>query len=102
KRAVTVAARALERDAVPVTTDRDGGDGQARTIDGDESVDPSFQRVAEHAPHAAQVAEPFFADIRNERDRTARSDARMLERPRNPKEHRQPTAVVGDAWCPEE
>ena len=76
--AVAVAARALERDPVAEAADRDVRDAKTGAVDGHEAVDLSLQALVEEVLHAAQIAEPFFADVADEGDGARRLDLCLM------------------------
>ena len=63
----------FERDAEASAADRDVRDPEAVAIDRHEPVDPVLQCLVEQTLDASQVAEPFFADRADERDRSRAS-----------------------------
>ena len=89
ERAEAVAARALEGDAIAMAADRDVGHVHAGAVDRHEPIDLILQRRLEQLLHAAQIAEPFFADVGDEGDRARRlapwpSSSRGRSRPSPP------------------
>src|SRR5262249_11782531 len=73
-----VAARPLERHAVPMAADGDACEAQTSAVDRHEAIDRILQRVVEQLPRATEIAEPFLADVRDERDRAGRAYVRLL------------------------
>ena len=57
----------------------------------------SFSVVVEQLLHAAQIAEPFLADVGDERDRARRLDVGLLHLADDRDHHREAAAVVADA-----
>ena len=97
ERAVAVAAGPFERHAVAQAADRDVRDAEAGAVDRHEAIDLPFHPFAEQVLHAAQIAEAFFADGADERDRSRRLDAVLDHRARDRQHHREPATVVADA-----
>ena len=97
ERSEAVAAGPFERDAESRAADGDVRDAEPFAVDRDEPIDPVLQRLVEEALHAAQVAEPFFADRADERDRAWRRHAGFVQRPRDGKKIGKPAAIVADA-----
>ena len=78
------------------------GDVHAGAVNRDEAIDLILERVVEQLLHAAQIAEPFLADVRDERDRAGRLHLRVLHLTHDRHEHREPAAVVADAGSVED
>jgi hypothetical protein len=97
ERAVAVAPRPLEGDAVTQAAHRDMGDAQAGAIDRYEPVDATLQAFVEEVFDAAQIAESFFADVADEGDGAGRLHVAGLEGAHHREHHGQATAVVADA-----
>ena len=97
ERSEAVAAGPLERDAEPRAADGDVRHAQPFAVDRDEAIDSVFQRLVEEALHAAQVAEPFFADRGDERDRSRCRHAGLVQRSRDREQIGEPAAIVADA-----
>ena len=97
ERAEAVAAGALERHAIAMAADRDVGDVHAGAVDRHEAIDLILQRDVEQRLHAAQIAEPFFADVGDEGDRARRLDVGRLHLADDRDQHREAAAIVADA-----
>ena len=95
--AVAVPARPAERDLVAADADADVGDVQADAVDRHERVDRAGQLGVDEMPHAAEVAEAFFADGADERHGTGGLDRRSRQRVGDRDQDRQPAGVVADA-----
>ena len=97
ERAVAVPARPLERDAIAQAADRDVRDAEAGAVDRDEAIDLPLHAFVEEILHAAQIAEAFFADRADKRDRARRLDLRLVHRAHDREQHGETAAVVADA-----
>src|SRR4051794_8009818 len=97
ERAVTVAARPLVRDLVPVAAHRAAGDAKPRAVHGDEVVDLALQLLVEEMPRAAQVARALLTDVADEVHGPAGLYVGPLERARHGEKHGETAAVVADA-----
>ena len=97
ERAEAVPAGTLERDAEARASDRDVRDAEPVAVDRHEPIDPVLQRFVEQPLDAAQIAETFFADRANERDRAWRRHAALFSARATAISVGQPAAVVADA-----
>src|SRR4029079_12690342 len=89
---VTVTAGSAKSDTVATTSDGDICNRLSSTVDGDKSIDASFQRLAKQRSHPAKIAEAFLADGRCQDDRSFRLNVGGGERARDRNQDRQPTA----------
>ena len=71
-------------------------------VDGDESIDPVLQRFVEEPLDAAEIAESFFADRTDERDRAWRGHAGLVQGAGHGDEIGETAAVVADSWSAQE
>ena len=74
KGAKTVATRPSISDAIAAAPDEGASDAQASAVNGYELIDRAFERDVEQLLHSPQVAQAFFADVSDERDRGRRSE----------------------------
>ena len=72
-------------------------DAEAGAVHRDELVDLPLEAVEEEALHAAQIAQPFLADIRDERDGAGSFHVAVVQRADHREHDRQAAAIVADA-----
>src|SRR5471032_2863781 len=97
ERRIAMAARAGERHAISMAARTRRSHEEPRAVDGDEPIDLPLEGDAEQLPHAAQVAEAFFADVCHKCDRASNLNTAARDRPGHGQKDGQPAAVVADA-----
>ena len=94
---VTVPAATKERHAIPLGANGEVGEADARAVDRKKPVDTPAKFSIEKMSHASLVADSFFSDIGDERDRARRDDFASIERTDHAQHRRQAAAVVANA-----
>ena len=97
ERAVAVAAGPFEGHLVAVAAHADVRDAEPGAVHRDELIDLSLEAVEEEALHAAQIAQPFLADIRDERDGAGSFHVAVIQRADYREHDGQSAAIVADA-----
>jgi len=95
--AIAVAAAALVSNQVAVAADAPGGEAGARTINGDEGVDLSFELFVEQMADAAEIALALFADGGDEEDGAVEGGVVFMESAGDGKDAGEAAAIVTDA-----
>ena len=70
---------------------------EAESVDGNEFIDLALERRDEELLHAAQIAEPFLADVGDEGDGPGSLDVRFVEGADDAQHQRKTAAIVADS-----